>query len=1280
MTRSTSAEIIGVNVSTVAPRSNKYKLSCTLYLYSTLLLLHVARGVTGFAQDAIFEHVQRREQLQCSAALNNWTSHRHKDVYRVGVLAIRGFPAAYKEFNSTFSDYLTATAGARFNPPIRFELKPLNFNLLFTDTEASEVDFIYVNPSAYSCIESQFGAHSLVSQISLRKVGGKRFDLTEFGGVVFAKADSGINTIQDIKGKSVACASISGLGSGQMQFRLLQQSGLSYINDPKQMVFTSNQGKVVNGVLNGEFDIGFVRTDQIERTKDANGKLVDASKLKVIEPKTGLNIGGVDFPFQSSTQLYAEWNVAALTHVSTDVAEEVQTAMLSLADHAAVGAEITQCYDNTNCESNVFQPNACEEACHTNVSLTDLRCDTTIQIALLAHRAKKEGRYTGWRTTLSYMDLRNMQEETGFINRNTITGEMQCIRSSTIYDAITCPSGHFKKSEDDVLNGCAALNMSCAENFQCVCQPCVKSFDVDVNVKDSFSSSGGCKKMENCGEAQQTKTIQYKVVDNKKRGDASIQIKVHEAQETADFPATRISNDINISHQYEFNVTGTKVGILILEILVNDEQIPESPLRVIIKARDCPFDTGNQYFEADDNGNCVCTVNAMIIGNNCVAFSTILPSVLVPILFIACIAIYLYVDKKRKQADSVWAVNTSELRFDNPPEVIGRGTFGYVLLAEYRGTQVAVKRVIPPRIKDKKIKKNDFLGVGESDEAQVKQHKGNSLTQIFDRRPASAQTSEQKLKFSGLKSGALSNSVLSTSSTQKSYRLKSLLFNSRGDNYRQLKDDFKVEMRHLSKLRHPCITTVMGAVIAKKKEPMLIMEYMDHGSLYDIIHNQTLEIKGEIVLPILRDIAQGVRFLHAAVPRVIHGDLKAQNILVDSKFRAKVADFGLSQKKKVGATGTPLWMAPELLRGECGNTAMSDVYSFGIILYEVYARKIPYFGEDHREVLRLVADPALNKRPLLPSSCPSAVVSIMNECVEKTPESRPTFKELDLQLKALDVENVEPGEMKFSMQDKKLKQAVRSEELLFDIFPKHIAEAIRDGNKVNPEAREVVTIFFSDIVGFTSISSRLTPMQVSDMLDRLYTRFDELSRIHDVFKVETIGDAYMAVTNLVKDQVDHAKRIARFSIDALSAANETLIIKNEPSHGYVNIRVGFHSGPVVANVVGTRNPRYCLFGDVVNTASRMESYSMANRIQCSNRSYSYLRRQDPHLLVKPRGKISIKGKGDMRTYWINEKPELNHMYSEATIGEDQRSRSNMSSSQSHPALHPMLEEGYNDDP
>ena len=137
----------------------------------------------------------------------------------------------------------------------------------------------------------------------------------------------------------------------------------------------------------------------------------------------------------------------------------------------------------------------------------------------------------------------------------------------------------------------------------------------------------------------------------------------------------------------------------------------------------------------------------------------------------------------------------------------------------------------------------------------------------------------------------------------------------------------------------------MGAVIDRGEEPMLVMEFMQLGSLYDLLHNDSMLIEGEVVLPILKDVVQGLRFLHSYEPPVIHGDLKAQNILVDSKLRAKVADFGLSQKKRVGATGTPLWMAPELLTKKSFNTVKSDCYSFGIMLYEIYSRKEPYEGK-----------------------------------------------------------------------------------------------------------------------------------------------------------------------------------------------------------------------------------------------------------------------------------------------------------------------------------------------
>lgn len=258
---------------------------------------------------------------------------------------------------------------------------------------------------------------------------------------------------------------------------------------------------------------------------------------------------------------------------------------------------------------------------------------------------------------------------------------------------------------------------------------------------------------------------------------------------------------------------------------------------------------------------------------------------------------------------------------------------------------------------------------------------------------------------------------------------------------------------------------------------------------------------GEIVLPILKDIATGVRFLHSATPQIIHSDLKASNILVDERFRAKVADFGLSQKRNVGAVGSPYWLAPEVLRGDCGNTAASDVYAFGMILWEIYSRSHPYAGERCSEVVRLVADRNVNKRPPIPRECPPHAQSLMIECMYGNPDMRPTFEEIDLRLKRLDSSMMAP------LTDSTLEKLDRTSDVLFDVFPKYVAEALRDGRTVEPRSHDLVTVCFIDICYFVHISSLLTPLKVSDLLHRLYTKLDGIARLHGVYKMETIGDS-----------------------------------------------------------------------------------------------------------------------------------------------------------------------------
>ena len=208
----------------------------------------------------------------------------------------------------------------------------------------------------------------------------------------------------------------------------------------------------------------------------------------------------------------------------------------------------------------------------------------------------------------------------------------------------------------------------------------------------------------------------------------------------------------------------------------------------------------------------------------------------------------------------------------------------------------------------------------------------------------------------------------------------------------------------------------------------------------------------------------------------------------------------------------------------------------------------------------------------------------------------------------------------------------RTEALLYEMLPRTVADQLRKGNKLEAESFDCVTVFFSDIVGFTRMSAMSTPLQTCDLLNDLYTLFDSIIDSYDVYKVETIGDSYMVASGLpIRNGQKHASEIASMALH-LQDAIKKFTIRHLPNEQLL-VRIGIHSGPVCAGVVGVKMPRYCLFGDTVNTASRMESTSLPLKIHCSEGFKCVLDNVGGYKLID-RGTVNIKGKGEMQTYWL----------------------------------------------
>lgn len=378
----------------------------------------------------------------------------------------------------------------------------------------------------------------------------------------------------------------------------------------------------------------------------------------------------------------------------------------------------------------------------------------------------------------------------------------------------------------------------------------------------------------------------------------------------------------------------------------------------------------------------------------------------------------------------------------------------------------------------------------------------------------------------------------------------------------------------------------------------VVTELGTRGSLRDILENESVKIDWMFKYSMISDLVEGLLYLHTN-PIQFHGRLKSTVCVIDSRFTIKITNFGLSslhrqidkQSEENFSPQELFWTAPEHLRAHDPTQTGSkkgDVYSFAIILQEIMTRSGPFEGMERvgRKKVHYSPEQILDRikmgtvppfRPeVAPDEAPAELLDLMHCCWAEDETIRPDFASIKPRLKKITkgvtsknfldnllnrmeqyANNLE--QIVEEKTDAMILEKEKTEQILYQLLPRFVAEKLKIGETVKPELFESVTVFFSDIEGFTSLSAQSTPLQVVDLLNDLYTCFDAIIDNYDVYKVETIGDAYMCASGLPeRNGMNHVREVARMSLN-LRDAICSFKIRHKPDQK-LRIRIGINSG------------------------------------------------------------------------------------------------------------------------
>ncbi|OQV22205.1 Atrial natriuretic peptide receptor 2 [Hypsibius exemplaris] len=450
----------------------------------------------------------------------------------------------------------------------------------------------------------------------------------------------------------------------------------------------------------------------------------------------------------------------------------------------------------------------------------------------------------------------------------------------------------------------------------------------------------------------------------------------------------------------------------------------------------------------------------------------------------------------------------------------------------------------------------------------------------------------------------------------------------------------KASMKLLKQIRsldHPNLAYFYGFALTKTSPMQMyyVTESPKKGFLRNLIDSNSLAFNWDLRASLIWDLLRGLRYIHAS-PLRYHGVLAFFNLIIDEHFTLKIdrvggVHFYHSSVRSVEERTSVfpimrignLWMAPEAMDviPEEGLINLpppgpaADIFSLGVILYEMSTRNPPFnvdivnitaIKDKIREIRLGQLD--VEAYPMEEYGTPQVVISEIKRCWSFNPASRPTIEDMTRILDRLhpgtDISVAEGILRKLAQYSQELEatvvarkealylEMVRVDALLSNVLPKSIVQKLRNGEVLVPDYFSSVTVMLSDIPAFNKMVAKCQPFSIVDLLHRLYSAMDQVIDQHDAYKVETIKDSYMVASGLpIRNGDRHASEIAQVALAFLTVSSKISSPEEYAEHcPNIRLRIGLNTGPCVAAVIGQKQPHYCLVGDTVNTASRMETH------------------------------------------------------------------------------------------